>query len=327
MQPDVHLVGTLVSLNQVMPGDDQGDRARRWCARSSTRSSGGSPTRTRAAVTGALNRAARTRRPQLRDIDWNRTIAANLKHYLPEHRTVVPERLVGYGRSASSASPSDVILAIDQSGSMAASVVYASVFGAVLASMRSVRTSLVVFDTAVVDLTDKLDRPGRRAVRHASSAAAPTSTARSPTARGWSPGRPTPIFVLISDLFEGGVARRDAGRVAQLRAAGVTSWSLLALSDEGAPAYDHEHAGRRPGRARACPPSRARRTRSPSCWPSPSNAATTWARGCRAPSSRSGTGRTPSRPLARRRAGARRSPFSGRAKPGTRPLASVTLCG
>ena len=42
---------------------------------------------------------------------------------------------------------------------MAESVVYSSVFGAVLASLRSVQTRLVVFDTEVVDLTDELDDP------------------------------------------------------------------------------------------------------------------------------------------------------------------------
>lgn len=109
-------------------------------------------------MTGALNRSARTSNPKLRDIDWDRTIRANLSHYLPEYRTVVPERLVGYGRKSKSVQR-DVVLAIDQSGSMASSVVYASVFGAVLASMQALKTSLVVFDTAVVDLTDKLSDP------------------------------------------------------------------------------------------------------------------------------------------------------------------------
>ncbi|MGC5411798.1 VWA domain-containing protein, partial [Streptomyces sp. DT225] len=90
----------------------------------------------------------------------DRTIRANLKNYLElpgrdGAGTVVPERLIGYGRAAQSVKK-DVILCIDQSGSMAASVVYASVFGAVLASMRALRTRLVVFDTAVVDLTDQL---------------------------------------------------------------------------------------------------------------------------------------------------------------------------
>jgi uncharacterized protein with von Willebrand factor type A (vWA) domain len=52
-----------------------------------------------------------------------------------------------------------VILCVDQSGSMAASVVYSGVFSAVLASMRALKTSLMVFDTAVVDLTERLADP------------------------------------------------------------------------------------------------------------------------------------------------------------------------
>ncbi len=157
IEPDVHLVGTLLSLNHVMPEQTMAT-ARQVVATVVAEIERRIANRTRAAVAGALNRAARSRRPRLRDIDWNRTIAANLSHYLPEHRTVVPERLVGYGRRQQVVAR-DLVLAIDQSGSMAASVVYASVFGAVLASIRAVKTSLVVFDTAVVDLTDELSDP------------------------------------------------------------------------------------------------------------------------------------------------------------------------
>ena len=196
--------------------------------------------RTRSAVTGALNRAARTRRPQLRDIDWNRTIAANLRHYLPEHRTVVPERLVGYGRSAHVVAK-DVVLAIDQSGSMAASVVYASVFGAVLASIRSVRTSLVVFDTAVVDLTDQLDDPVD--VLFGTQLGGGTDINRAlgllPVA-GHPAGRHRRRAGLATSSRAASPRRCSAGspRCAPRRAVVV----LLALSDDGAPAYDHEHA-------------------------------------------------------------------------------------
>ena len=158
VEPDVHLVGTLLSLNRVMPDKSQAGRARGGREGRRASWSGGSPQPTRAALAGALNRAARINRPRHRDIDWNRTIRANLKHYQPEHRTVVPERLVGYGRRQQ-AVQRDVVLCVDQSGSMAASVVYSGVFAAVLASMRSLKTSLVVFDTAVVDLTDQLHDP------------------------------------------------------------------------------------------------------------------------------------------------------------------------
>ena len=198
--------------------------------------------RTRAAVTGALNRAARTRRPQLRDIDWNRTIAANLKHYLPEHAHRGPASGSSATGAASSASQRDVILAIDQSGSMAASVVYASIFGAVLASLRAVRTSLVVFDTAVVDLTEELADPVE--CSSATQLGGGTDINRAIAYCQGLVTRPADtVFVLISDLFEGGVRDEMLARVEQLRDAGVVVVVLLALSDEGAPAFDRALAG------------------------------------------------------------------------------------
>src|SRR5690606_37121520 len=200
-EPDVHLVGTLLSLNRVMPETTRStaravveqvvrDIERRMAAR------------TVAAVSGALDRAARVSRPRARDIDWDRTIRKNLAHYLPEQRTVVPERLVGYGRRAK-AVRRDVVLAIDQSGSMASSVVYASVFGAVLASMRSLRTSLVVFDTEVVDLTEHLSDPVD--VLFGTQLGGGTDINRALAYCQTLVTRPEEtLFVLISDLYEGG---------------------------------------------------------------------------------------------------------------------------
>ena len=157
IQPDVHLVSSLVSLNHVMPESTK-RTARVVVGQVVAEIERRIANKTRAAVTGAVSRASRTHRPRPRDIDWNATIRRNLDHYLPEQRTIVPERLVGYGRGAN-AMVKEVVVAIDQSGSMAESVVYAAVFGATLASIRSVKTSLVAFDTEVVDLTDKLADP------------------------------------------------------------------------------------------------------------------------------------------------------------------------
>jgi len=240
VEPDVHLVGTLLSLNQVMP-----DRARE-SARGVVRKvvqdlERRLAQRTRSAVGGALDRAARVLRPRrLADVDWDRTIRTNLRHYLPDHRTLVPERLVGYGRRQQ-AVKRDVVLCIDQSGSMAASVVYASVFGAVLASMRSLRTSLVVFDTAVVDLTDQLHDPVE--LLFGTQLGGGTDINRALSYCQGLVTRPNDsILVLISDLYEGGVKAEMLQRVAALTAAGVQVIVLLALSDEGAPSYDHENA-------------------------------------------------------------------------------------
>ncbi|MGW6604520.1 VWA domain-containing protein [Streptomyces sp. NPDC055036] len=239
VEADVHLVGTLLSLNKAMPETTK-ETARAVVRKVVADIEKRLATRTRATLTGALDRSARVNRPRHRDIDWDRTIRANLKNYLPEHGTVVPERLIGYGRAAQSVKK-EVILCIDQSGSMAASVVYASVFGAVLASMRSLATRLVVFDTAVVDLTDQLDDPVD--VLFGTQLGGGTDINRALTYCQSRITRPADtVVVLISDLYEGGIRDGMLKRVAAMKASGVQFVALLALSDEGAPAYDREHA-------------------------------------------------------------------------------------
>jgi Mg-chelatase subunit ChlD len=170
-------------------------------------------------------------------VDWERTIRKNLHHYLPERRTLIAEQVFGHGRRRSGLR--DVILCVDQSGSMASSVVYASIFGAVMASLRAVRTRFVVFDTAVADLTDELDDPVdllfgtqlgggtdiQRAVRYCEG------LIREPSKT---------VLVLITDLYEGGDRRRLERRLAYLVESGVTAVCLLALSDQGAPSYDKD---------------------------------------------------------------------------------------
>jgi Mg-chelatase subunit ChlD len=192
-------------------------------------------------VTGALDRAARTHRPRrAADIDWDRTIRANLKNHLPDRNTVVPSRLVGYARRQQ-AVQREVVLCVDQSGSMAASVVYAGVFGAALASVRSLRTSLVVFDTSVVDLTDLLHDPVE--VLFGTQLGGGTDINRAVAYCQGLVTRPADtVLVLISDLFDGGAPEETLRRVAALKTAGTQVIVLLALSDDGAPQYDHDNA-------------------------------------------------------------------------------------
>lgn len=239
VEPDVHLVGTLLSLNKAMPETTR-ETARAVVRKVVEDLERRLASRTRATLTGALDRSAATARPRPGDIDWDRTIRANLKNYLPEHRTVVPERLLGHRRAARSVRK-EVILCIDQSGSMAASVVHAAVFGAVLASMRTLSTRLVVFDTAVADLTDQLDDPVD--VLFGTQLGGGTDINRALAYCQSRITRPADtVVVLISDLYEGGIRDEMLERAAAMTASGVQFVTLLSLSDEGAPAYDRAHA-------------------------------------------------------------------------------------
>ena len=147
---------------------------------------------------------------------------------------------MGYGRRQRSLSR-DVIVAIDQSGSMADSVVYAAVFGAVLASMPALSTQVVAFDTAVADLTPLLHDPVE--VLFGVQLGGGTDIAQAVGYCQQLITRPADtVLVLVSDLFEGGNEALLRDRIAMLQQAGVTVVVLLALSDEGAPAYDHVQA-------------------------------------------------------------------------------------
>lgn len=236
VEPDVHLVATLVSLASVMPNKTK-DTARLVVRKVVEELERKLANPLRQAITGSLNRAARNRRPRHNEIDWHRTIRANLKHYQPEYKTIVPETRIGYGRKRNSLR--DIILCVDQSGSMATSVVYSGIFGAVMASLPAVNTRMVVFDTAVVDLTEQLQDPVD--LLFGTQLGGGTDINR---ALGYCQGlvrQPhETILLLISDLYEGGNQKEMLKRAASLVATGVQMIALLALSDEGKPSYDHE---------------------------------------------------------------------------------------
>ncbi|MBK9184896.1 MAG: VWA domain-containing protein [Moraxellaceae bacterium] len=239
VEPDVHLVSTLISLNHLMPAKTKETArivVRKVVDELERRLAG----RMQQAVSGSLNKASRNRRPKrAQDIDWGRTIRANLQHYLPEYNTIIPQNLIGYGRQRQSLK--DIILCVDQSGSMASSVVYASLFAAVLASIKAVSTQLVVFDTAVVDLTPMLDDPVDVLFGTQLGGGTDINKALS-YCQGLIRRPEDTIVILISDLFEGGNNDELLKRTATLLGSGVQMISLLALADDGAPCFDARNA-------------------------------------------------------------------------------------
>jgi Mg-chelatase subunit ChlD len=199
--------------------------------------------RTIETLRGALNRHRRTRRPRHADIDWPRTIGANLAHYQAAHRTIVPETLIGFARNTRTRADLDhVVLCVDQSGSMAASVVYASIFAAIMASLPVISTKLVCFDTTIVDLTEQLADPVDVLFGVQLGGGTDINSALAYCERRIEQPAKTHL-VLISDLYEGGNAKEMLARVAALKLSGVNFIVLLALSDQGRPAYDSNHAG------------------------------------------------------------------------------------
>ena len=236
--PDVHLVATLMSLSRVIPEKNK-EMARQVVRKVVDELLRKLSTPTQQAVTGALNRSARRRNPRYNEIDWKTTITKNLKNYQPEYKTIIPEVRIGYGRKRKAMK--DIILCLDQSGSMGTSVIYSGIFGSVLASIPAVNTRMVVFDTAVVDLTDDLQDPVD--LLFGVQLGGGTDIARALTYCQGVITRPQDtVLVLVTDLYEGGDPREMRKKFVSLVNSGVQLIVLPALNDDGAPSYDKNHA-------------------------------------------------------------------------------------
>ena len=237
-EADVHLVADLMSLGKTIPEKTKAT-ARMVIQKVVDELMAKLAQKTTQAIRGAINKQVRTRRPRHGDIDWSRTIRANLQNYQPEYGTIVPDRLVGYARKTRRADLEDIILCVDQSGSMATSVVYSSIFAAVMASIPAVSTKFVVFDTAIVDLTEKLADPvdvlfgvqlgGGSDINRALAYVQDLVVRPSQT-----------HLILITDLFEGGNAQEMLARAKEMVEAGINVIVLLALSDDGKPGFDQD---------------------------------------------------------------------------------------
>ena len=236
--PDVHLVASILQLNKLLP-DKTKDSARIIVSKLVKELELKLENPIKNAVNGALSRSERNIRPKLNEIDWSRTIKANLKNYQKDLDKIIPNKFIGYGRKGNALKK--VILLVDQSGSMASSLVYAGIIGSILASIRSLSTKLIVFDTHVVDLTSELKDPIDLLFGTQLGGGTDIEKAIQYVHQELQDPEDTIIF-LISDLEEGGSKDRLYKAVKRLLLKGSQFVSLLSLNNEGIPEFDHEVA-------------------------------------------------------------------------------------
>ena len=200
-------------------------------------------TEVRQAFSGSRDRRRRSRMNVARNFDFKQTLAANLHRYDPERRKLYVERPVFISRTKRHAEPWDIILLIDQSGSMVDSVIHSAVMAACLWQLPGMRTRLVAFDTAVVDLTADVSDPVELLMKvqlgGGTDIAKAVGYAQSLVAN---PARS--IVVLVSDFYEGGSPHELVRRVKALVESGAKVLGLAALDAQAEPNYDREMAAR-----------------------------------------------------------------------------------
>lgn len=189
---------------------------------------------------GRLNRLRRSRLKVFRNLDWHRTIRANLKHYDREKRRLVLEVLHFFSR-VEHHMPWHIIMAVDCSGSMMDSVIYSAVMAGIFKALPSLRVTLVAFDTAVVDLSDQVDDPTELLMNVQLGGGTDIAGALGHCeTRVQYPHRT--IVVLVTDFFEGGPAAGLLAAIKRLREGGVRVLGLAALDDKAEPSYDRHMA-------------------------------------------------------------------------------------
>jgi len=238
-EPTVNLVASLMELGKLIPSKTK-ETARSVIKKVVDELLEKLESKTQQAIRGAINKSVVNFRPRFSEINWHKTIVKNLQHYQEEYKTIIPQQLYGYGRK-NRKSLKDIILCIDQSGSMGSSVVYSGIFGSVMASIPAVKTKMVVFDTAYQDLTEDLKDPVDLLFGVQLGGGTDIANALDYCQTLVSKSDDT-ILVLITDLYEGGSEKKMLQILQELTQNGVMVIVLLSLNDEGAPYYDKNMA-------------------------------------------------------------------------------------
>lgn len=196
----------------------------------------------RRAVTAAVNKRQHSPIPSASALDFPTTIRGGIKNYRPELKKIIPEHYYFFDRtSTTAANKYTIILDVDQSGSMGESVIYSSIISCILASMASVKTRIVAFDTQVVDLTEKCDDPVDLLFGFQLGGGTDIDKSVAYCGRFVENPKKT-LFFLVSDLMEGGNRAALLRRLGELKDSGVTLVCLLAIADGGKPYYDAQMA-------------------------------------------------------------------------------------
>lgn len=236
VKPDIQMVATLMALKGKIPEKTK-DTARQLVKAVVEEIVARLSQNLQRAVTGALNRRQHSPLPSFTGLDWNATIRKNLKHFDQERKLLIPEKVYFFDRARRSKEWT-VILDIDQSGSMAGSVIYASIIGSIFASMPALDTRVVAFDTEVVDLSEQCAQDPVDML-FGIQLGGGTDINKSITYCEQFIAEPRKtLFILVSDLYEGGNRTEMIHRLVDMHQAGVKTLCLLALSDQGIPSYD-----------------------------------------------------------------------------------------
>ena len=251
LEPDVNLASTLLMLKDQIPKRSK-ESVRIFIQKIVEEINKLLETDIRRAITAAVNKRQHSPIPSASALDFTYTIKRGLKNYNPQLKKIIPEHFYFFDRtSTTAANKYTIILDVDQSGSMGVSVIYSSIMSCILASMASIKTRVVAFDTNIVDLTEKCEDPVDLLFGFQLGGGTDINKSVAYCEQFIENPKKT-LFFLITDLEEGGNRAALLRRIREMKESGVTVICLLAIADGGKPYYDAQMAAKVAGMGIPC---------------------------------------------------------------------------
>jgi len=189
-----------------------------------------------AAITGAMRRDRHSPRRAFRNLDVKTTLRRNLENFDQESGRLLVDRLYFFAAERRRR-PWHIVIAVDQSGSMLDSAIFSTVMASIFFELPAVRTSLFLFDTQVVDLSDQVGQPVDVLLRVQLGGGTNIAQAmRYASQLVREPART--IVVLITDFYEGGPEQALVQQTGDMAQAGVRLIGLGALGYDARPSYN-----------------------------------------------------------------------------------------
>lgn len=185
---------------------------------------------------GRRNRFKRSHIKQAQNFDWKRTIQANLKNYQPDLQKLIIQTPY-FNARVQKHLPWDIVLCVDQSGSMISSMMHAAICASILTALPAVNISLVLFDTQVVDLSHLAHDPVEILLTIQLGGGTNIGQALQYCQKKIKASNRT-ILILISDFEEGGSIQQMLSITSQLNQQGCKLLGLAALDQAANPSYD-----------------------------------------------------------------------------------------
>lgn len=197
----------------------------------------------RTAFSGTRDRRRRSPMARAQNFDARRTIRDNLSSWDPATRRLGIRRPRFFSRTRPHQLKWQVILVVDQSGSMVASAIHSAITAACLWGLPAVKTHLIAFDTAVVDLTRDVSDPVELLMKVQLGGGTDIAKAMSYAAGLVENPRRT-LIALVTDFYEGGSESQLVHVIRGLCQQGTHVLGLCALDQDANPSYDRDLAQR-----------------------------------------------------------------------------------